>query len=209
MVISLWGDIHPCLLGSAGVWILNWGTLRVQNEQFSEEKGFILCDTEKGSIVSAGIRTPDPWLILYRNKNTKWCLHNWIPWAKITQINKVNKPYQQIPHCGIDNSHLKCHVFLDYGCCNDNIVTILSISLLLRVHLLVSHLLFASSLGSVFKILVVHMPIRTTKKVAGQPKILMQLSDGRTTINFDAPAVKLNRSHYRLPCSICRDNQKL
>ncbi len=35
--------------------------LRVQNEPFSEEKGFILL-YRKGSIVSAGIRSPDPWI---------------------------------------------------------------------------------------------------------------------------------------------------
>ena len=46
--------------------------LRVQNEQFSEVKGFILRDTEKeeGPI---GIRTTDPWI-------TKRTLYHWAIW---------------------------------------------------------------------------------------------------------------------------------
>ena len=45
-----------------------------------------------------------------------------------------------------------------------------------------------------------------TKNVGGQPKILMQLVVRWTTINFDAPAVKLNHSNYLVPCM---DNQQV
>ncbi len=56
-----------------------------------------------------------------------------------------------------------------------------------------------------FKILVVRAP-RTTRKVAGQPKILINVVVRWTTINFHAPAVNITYQAYLVPST---DNQKL